>query len=117
MKDRKITKKQAVEFNTKFTKRILELGAKSIESRSDSHKAFKLNTSVGNLEIHLYPDHNFCFSVFSIFDDEKKASLKFACNSYSGKYNWHRGFYVGETIENMVDMSIQHFECTLEQVI
>lgn len=109
----KITIKQAKRFTESFTKRILQMGATSVKSTTSSHTAFVLNTIVGLLTIHLPIEQTFCFTVFSIFENEKEAAKKFDCNKFSGKYNFHRGLYKGETVDNIVEMALMHFNCTL----
>ncbi len=109
----KITKKKAAEFNKKFIEKILELGALPIVNRMDFMTSFELKTIVGRLVINLYNEHNYCYTVFSRFDDVDKAKLKFDCNSYSGKYNIHASGS-SNTVDEAVKEAIQHFECTLK---
>jgi hypothetical protein len=110
----KITKKQGKEFVAGITKGLLELGA-VVQPKCrimTNQVEFKLDTIVGNLNITLRDDQNYCFTVFSKFDDVAKAKEKFDCNPYSGKYNFHRGKSELFSMEQMIEFAMMHFECT-----
>ncbi len=110
---KKITVKQAKEFNDKFCKGLIELGAKSIEPMTDSFISFEIPTIVGKLSINVPIQQTYCFMIFSRFEDVDKAKLKFDCNPFSGKYNFSQGIYDKQTVADIVERAIMMFECTL----
>lgn len=109
---KKITAKQAKEFNDKFTKGILELGAVQTKPVTSSFVSFELNTIVGRLELNLPINQTYFFTVFSCFEDVEKAKLKFDCNPHSGKYNFmtHSEPVI---VDKTVELAIMFFESTL----
>lgn len=110
---KKITKKQSKEFNEKFIKGILELGAIKIDLQLyNTSTNFELNTVAGRLEIHLPLEQRYCFTVFSCFDEADKAKLKFSCNPYSGKYNYH-GTTEPINVDVLVETALMMFVMTL----
>lgn len=109
---KKITKHQANEFNNKFIKGIIELGAIKIKPYTSSFESFKLNTIVGELKINLPIEHTFIFYVFSCFEDVEKAKLKFDCNPHSGKYNFMTQSEP-VIVDKTVELAIMFFESTL----
>lgn len=109
----KITKKQAIEFNEKFTSGILALGAKSITPHTDSFTSFEMETKVGRLTMNLCKEQTYCFTIFSRFEDVNRAKLRFGCNPYSGKYNFH-GTTEPTDVESNIKIALFMFEQTLK---
>jgi hypothetical protein len=110
-----ITQKQSQAFVDKLCKALIEVGAKKVKDRIDSHKDFELETNVGNLEIHVDTDNVHCYTMFARFDDVEKAKDKFPCNPHSGKYNTHVGKTAGITPDKAVEICMIAINITLKK--
>jgi hypothetical protein len=110
-----ITPKQSQAFVDKLCKALIEVGAKKVKDRIDSRKDFQLETTVGNLEIHVDTDNVYCYTMFARFDDVDKAKKKFTCNPHSGKCNTHVGKEVGITPEKAVEICMIAINQTLKK--
>jgi hypothetical protein len=106
---KKITKKQCQQFVEKVCKGLLEMGAYKVNQNHPSMICFELNTIVGKLELSVPLEQTYIFTVFSCFEDVKKAKRKFPCNPHSGKYNFHVFGDVDETVK----MALMMFESTV----
>ena len=83
---KKITAKQSKEFVEKTIAMIIELGAEKV----DNHYPYKLNTIAGGLKIKVDEDNNYCYSVYTKFENPELSKDKIAfVNKYSGKWNFH----------------------------
>jgi len=81
-----ITAKRSKEFVKKVTAMITELGAEKVDNRYP----YNLRTIAGNLKIKVDEDNNYCYSVFTKFDNPSLADEKIiGVNRYSGKWNFH----------------------------
>ena len=111
---KKISKANGKKFVDDVCKRLTEeLGAKVISPPfTDSFKSFELETKAGKLELNVPIEQNYVYTVFSRFDDEKRASKLFACNPHSGKYNFHLSPI---PIKEAVDCAIAVFKQTLPE--
>lgn len=91
-----------------MNKFFIQSGAQRIEPDYNKEMAkFKINTLGGVLNISLYPDQEYTYTVFSQFEDEKRASQICTCNPHSGKYNFHSTLGIGGATEQ----AEQFFEC------
>jgi len=52
---------------------------------------YKLNTTVGELMVIIHDelDQDLIYSIFTRFDEPKRARETVKCNPFSGKYNFH----------------------------
>lgn len=110
---KRLTPKKGKIFVDKFTEGIIKLGAVKTKPYIDSFVSFELKTTVGKLEINLPVEQSVCYTVFSRFENVDKAKVKFDCNPYSGKYNSHLS-PDSLDVEQAVEISLRHFEYTLE---
>jgi hypothetical protein len=108
-----ITLKKQNAFNTAVEKGLLEMGAvlQPVNESMLSNKQFKLDTIAGVLNITLYRNQKFLYTVYSRFEDVERAKGKFNCNPYSGKYNAHLSAK-GNTAKYAIEDAMMHFECT-----
>lgn len=88
------TKKQTEIFNKQVEKLVLGFGGKLIRETEGGYKQWEVPTKVGILSISLHePDKSSCYSIFSCFDDVKRAKELLGThprlNPHSGKFNWH----------------------------
>lgn len=90
---------------------LVKLGAKEYKT-IDSRKSFHLDTVVGNLDIHVSTDIEYCYTMFARFDDVEKAKAKFDCNPHSGKYNTHVGNTPEMTPEKAAEICLIAIEVT-----
>jgi hypothetical protein len=67
---------------------------------------------VGELNIRVNEDSQYCFTVFCRFEDVERAKQKFNCNPYSGKYNLHQSTE-GLTVDEAVEYVVIHLKDTL----
>lgn len=88
---KKITKKQNNDFVIKACQMLLRIGCKSFKDEHTSHIRFTLETTVGILRISVDTDNLCCYTIYSKFEEVKKAREKVDCNCFSGKYNLHTG--------------------------
>ncbi|MDG1950053.1 MAG: hypothetical protein P8J32_04555 [bacterium] len=105
-------KKQSKEFFDKVTKAVVEMGATSTGDKYGYE--WTLDTIVGKLDIIVDPDSKHCFSVFTKFQDVEAAKQKFACNPFSGKYNFMIGAVKELTVDKAVECALIHLEATQE---
>ena len=110
-----ITAKDQSEFVKGITDGLVKIGAEiqPTDERMLSNTQFKLNTSVGVLNITLFHHQKFIFTVYAQFEDVERAKQKFNCNPHSGKYNVHIGKTKGMTGKKAVDITLDSFEMTL----
>lgn len=107
-----ITKKQSKEFTETFCKMIQAIGAKLLHNIDfSSMHTFELNTRVGLLTISLPKEQTICYTVFSCFEENERASKEFTCNSHSGKYNVHLS--ATALPEKMAEIALDVFKATL----
>jgi|AntRauTorcE11897_2_1112592.scaffolds.fasta_scaffold01459_2 hypothetical protein len=108
-----ITKKAQDKFLEGVTKGLLEMGAEAQPQDKNmfSHKAFKLDTIVGELSITIYTTQRFLFSIYAKFENVNEAKSKFNCNPHSGKFNFN-AVYRNGNVSKPVEEALMHFECT-----
>lgn len=94
-----------------LSKGLVELGAKEYRT-IESRKSFHLNTVVGNIDIHISVDNEFCYTMFARFDNVEEAKEKFDCNPHSGKYNTHVGNIPDMTPEKAAEICLIAIEVT-----
>ncbi len=85
---KRITKNQSESFITGIKDSLILLGATPTTNGS-YHIPLELNTIVGNLLINIDIEHKHCYTVYTRFEDVEQAKVKFDCNPYSGKWNFH----------------------------
>ena len=110
-----ITEKQSQAFAEKLCKALLEVGAIKVKDRIDSRKDFEIETTVGNLEIHVDTDNTYSYTMFARFDEVDRAKEKFNCNPYSGKYNTHVSNDAGITPSKAVEICMTAINRTLNK--
>jgi len=76
--------------NKKFKKKCMEMFNKyGITETGSNFYEYQLDTQYGLLRLSVHDEEIFTYSIFTRFDEPEKAKEKFACNPYSGKYNFH----------------------------
>lgn len=90
------SKKATAQFNKEVGKVVTDLGGTVSSQREDGHTCWSLNTKAGNLNITVHaPEKTMLYSVFTCFDEPKKAKevignyLPSRLNEHSGKFNFH----------------------------
>ncbi len=103
----KITKAKASKFNKVITKFVKEMNG-TLKSTVPMDE-YMVSTSVGPMMVSIPNEQNYTYTIFCRFMDVAKAKMKFDCNPYSGKYNFHhsRG-----DIDEIISMAINHIEIT-----
>lgn len=91
---KRITKKQALEFNIKISKiltnnKFTYSNEESYVSTEGMVEVYCKETNYGKLKITLPVQYGQMFSVFCKFEDVEKALRIFNCNKFTGKYNFH----------------------------
>lgn len=109
---KKILKAKQKKFVKDVHAGLVKLGGVVTHLQKDDHTIFEFNSIVGKLKVILYNDHDYCYTLFAIFDEPSKAKEKFDCNPHSGKYNLH---ITKDSIlvEEAVEQALMHIECAL----
>lgn len=90
---------------------LLENGASLVSDKT--FKEYEIESSVGTLKVMIRKNDLNMYSLFCRFEDPNRAIEKFDCNSFSGKYNFHVNSYVGRTVEEAIELGINHIKETL----
>lgn len=89
---KKVTKKNAIPFIKKVVELLNNKNAIEIDSYT-SLRAFKINTNVGEWIVKFESIENLAssslYTIFSCFEDEKKAIKEYPCSQFTGKFNFH----------------------------
>lgn len=109
---KKIKKSDSKKFADEVCAGLEQIGAKYIGDCLHLKK-FSLETIVGNLTVSVAQDNEFCYTVFSRFDDIDRAKEKFNCN-ISGKYNFHIGSE--HSVDRAIEFALMQFECCVNVV-
>jgi len=89
LNERKITQKQAINFEKQVKKTVEEHGGNLIDGHGQA--TWNLETKFGNLKITLHDDAGSeIYSIFMKFDEPERAKDTVDCNPYSGKWNIHQ---------------------------
>lgn len=90
------SKKVTAQFNKEVGKIVTDLGGTLTYQREDGHTSWSLKTKAGKLDITVHaPEKTFLYSIFTCFDEPKKAKevignyLPSRLNEHSGKFNFH----------------------------
>lgn len=105
LNERKITIKQAQSFKERVTDMVESFGGVSDNTR-DWFTAWNVKTHVGNLKITLHDDAGSeIYSIYTKFDEPKRAKEHVDCNPYSGKWNIHHSNvdWVVDELEERLD--------------
>ena len=114
---KKISQKRMIAFNKKVSDLVeRQFDATLIHQREDGAKSWSLQTKAGELRISVHsPEPSHCFSIFTCFEDVKKANeivkevgLDDHLNPYSGKWNYH--------LSNETDC-LAYFEGSLNKIV
>ena len=104
-------KKNSKKNQEKFTKEAIKIfhdKVKNAELDKYIPNAYNIKSKYGDLYIRIDDKHNYCYSIFTKFDNPDLAKEKFDCNPYSGKYNFHI---------NDIDWCLKQFSKFLDEVI
>ena len=91
-------------------KGLLELGATKVTDQSSNSRTMELNSIVGKLTINVDAECVYTYTVFSRFEDVDRAKGLFACNPFSGKYNFHIGVSDEMTPEKAAEIVVLSFK-------
>lgn len=110
---KKILKAKQKKFVKDVHAGLLELGGKIIANELLTYcTKFEFDSIVGKLEVTLRHDHDYCYTLFAVFDEPSKAKDKFNCNPHTGKYNIHIA-KDSILVEEAVEQALMHIECAL----
>ena len=101
--------------NTKFVNALstfieTELKGIKVKDKTDSMKSYTIETIAGTLEVNIWKDASYCYTISNRFVDfeRAKAAIKFNCNM-NPKYNF---LSCGEDVDNVIDQAKCFFKDT-----